>query len=152
MIEDSYVVLVQVGYQKSAGRRAGQLVKAFVCFKNGGEEEIQWSNDPEKGKYLTDRSHRDMCWYMANYRLSDGDQLRFDIFTGQRGVGEDPHLTQKRLMLLDANLPVREFTVPHVGFRRFPLAKGRLTETTVISKRDEIERELCDYIDDEKNM
>jgi hypothetical protein len=149
---EGFQILVQVGYQKSIGRRHGQLVKAYVCFKTGGEEEIQWSSDPSLGKYLTDRSHQQMCWYMATRSISDGDSLRIEIFTGSRGAGEDPNLTQKVLYLFDESAPVREFTIPHVGFKKFPVLKGRFHEIEAVSKRDEIERDLTEFIGDEEKM
>jgi hypothetical protein len=153
MTEEGFLVLVQVGYQKAGGkRRPGQLVKAYMCFKTGGEEEVQWSNDPELGKYLTDRSHRDMCWYMAKRQISEGDQIRFEIFTGHRGQGEDPTLTLQKLYVFNTEAPVREFQVSHVGFNRFPILKGRFHEVSSVTKRDDIERELSELIDDEERM
>jgi|SRR5579872_2916435 len=149
----NFLALIQVGYQKAGSRhRPGQLVKAYICFSSGGEEEIQWSNDPEQGSYLTDRSHRDMCWYLAKRQLSDRDLIRFEIFSGIRGQGEDPNLTQKRLYQFDENAPVREFSVSHVGFRKFPLLKGRFHEIQNVSKRDEIEMELSSLVGDEEKM
>src|SRR5580704_562473 len=150
---DALFFLCQIGYQKARGkRRPGQLVKAFLCFATGGEEEIQWSNDPEKGKYLTDRSHQQMCWFMARRLISDGDQVRFEIFTGHQGQGEDPTLTLQKVFVFNLDAPVREFIIPHVGFNRFPLIKGRFHEVSSVTKRDDIERELSEMIDDEKEM
>jgi hypothetical protein len=152
MTDDSFKVLVQIGYQKSAGRRPGQLVKAFICFRSGGEEEIQWSKDPEQGRYLSDRSHKNMAWFLASRSISDGDSIRVEIFTGSQGQGEDPNLTQKRIYLFDESAPVREFVITNVGFKRFPILKGRFHEVESVSKRDEIERELTEFIDDESQM
>ena len=150
----SNLVLIQVGYQKSVGKRSGQLVKAFLVYKSGLEEEVNWSTDPDHGKYLTDRSdiHSGMCWYLAKRFLGDGDQVRLEIFTGHRGKGEDTRLTQKRMYVLDPTSPVREFFIPHVGFRKFPVLKGRFLDVAAVSKRDEVERDLAEFVDDEEGM
>jgi hypothetical protein len=152
-MSESLLVLVQIGYQKSIGKRPGQLVKAFICFRDGGEESIEWSSDPEQGSYLTERAKsREMCWYMAKRSLSDGDAIRFEIFTGRQGLGEDTQLTMKKLYRFDENTPVREFSESYVGFRRFPLVKGRFVEIESVSKRDEMDRELDEMVADEEKM
>jgi hypothetical protein len=152
-MSDTFLVLIQTGFQRSAGRRPGQLVKAFLVFKDGGEEAISWSQDPEQGSFLSDRIDKQrFCWYMSKKYMTHGDVLRVEIFTGARGLGEDPNLTQQRLYLLDENAPVREFIVPNVGFKRFPLVKGRLQLVNETSRRDRIEVELSSMIDDEEKM
>jgi hypothetical protein len=152
-LDETYLCLVQTGYQKSRGkRRPGQLVKAYVCFHTGGEEAIEWSTNPENGKWLTDRSHVDMGWFMSKRFISEGDSIRFEIFTGNHGQGEDPNLTQQRLYLFNQEAPVREFVVAHVGFNRLPLLKGRFHEVSLVTKRDDIEREISELIDTEDDM
>jgi hypothetical protein len=152
-MSDTFLVLIQTGFQRSAGRRPGQLVKAFLVFKDGGEEAISWSQDPEQGKYLTDQIDRQkMVWYMSKKFLTHGDSLRLEIFTGSRGLGEDPNLTKKVIFVLDENAPVRELAFPNVGFKRFPLVKGRLLQVDEVSKRDQVEQELESFISDEEKM
>lgn len=150
---DPLLVLIQTGFSRSAGRRPGQLVKAYICFKTGGEETVEWSQDPEQGQYLTDRIDRQkFVWYMSKKYMSNGDTLRMEIFTGVRGLGEDPSLTKKIIYVLNEDAPVRDFIVTNVGFKRFPLVKGRFLEVQETSARDQREVELSSMIDDEEQM
>jgi len=89
---------------------------------------------------------------MARVGISDGDSLRFEIFTGYAGKGEDPHLTQKRMYVFDVNAPVRDIELAHVGYQRYPIAKGRLLEVDVVTKREETDREIEQFLSDEEDM
>jgi hypothetical protein len=154
MTEESYIVLVQIGYQKSVGRRPGQLVRAYLQFKTGSEEEIQRGTGEDAGRWLTDfaDSKSGRAWYMAKVSVSDGDSIRFEIFTGYQGKGEDTSLTQKRIYVVDSSAPVRDIELSHVGYHRYPLAKGRLLEVDAVTKREETDREIEAFLDDETGM
>jgi hypothetical protein len=148
-----YVVLVQIGFQRGAGKKPGQLVKAFHQFKTGGETEITRGTTEEEGKWLTDLSDRLVRqWYMAKVRMSEGDSIRYEIFTGYAGRGEDQNLTQKRMYIVDSSAPIRTFELPQVGFNRYPILKGRLLEVESVTKREETDREIEGFIDDESGM
>jgi hypothetical protein len=149
--EEEFAVLIQVGYQKGQGKRPGFLIKPYLVYQTGGEEEVTWNGEGEWLTSQADRARR-MGWFMAKRMLSAGDQIRLEVYTGYAGKGEDPKLTFKRLYILEPNAPIREFGEPNVGYRRFSLLKGRLLEVEATTKQEERERELEAFVTDEEGM
>jgi len=147
-----YHILIQVGWQRSKNARSpGTLVKAYLVFESGEEQEVTWGM--VEGQWITNLLDRgSKQWFLAKVPLHDQDRVRLEVFTGYKGKGGDPKLTFKRLYVLDENSPVREFSVPLVGVRGFPLIKGRLLELSEVSQQDIKEESLQNLVVDEDGM
>lgn len=141
-----------IGYQKSTHKRPGHLVKAFICFSDGGEEEIRFGSTG--GKYVTEilDKNRGRCWFLARKQLSEKDSIRLEVFTGYKNLGQDGGLTGKRIYVLDPSVEIREYRFDAVGPREYPLIKGRLLELASITVKQEMESDIQQFLADEDGM
>lgn len=153
-MSESFVVLLTVGFQGAGRKLPGQLVKATIVFAGGNGEEPVHFNDGE-GRYLNDRADarlRRRSWRVVKRSLSPGDSVRIEAFTGVRGAGEDTSLTGSWIYVLDPAVPIREIRIPGIGPREVPIAKGRLVELAAVTKRDQLDDELQQFLSDESDM
>jgi hypothetical protein len=117
-------------------------------FNEGGEEEI--SRRTLEGKWLTDLSQRHhSSWFLGKITMAAEETLKIEVFTGYQKKGEDTQQTFTQLYRLIPDAPVREIKIPNVGYTRIPLLKGRLLEISTVSKRDLIEDEIAELLDEE---
>lgn len=148
-----FMVLVTVGFQSASRKLPGQLIKATVVFAGGGgEEQINFHGE---GLYLNDRADaklRRRSWRVVRRSLSPGDSVRIEAFTGVKGAGEDTSLTGSWIYVLDPSAPVREVSIPGVGPKGCPLLKGRLVELAAVTKRDQLDDDLQQFLADESGM
>lgn len=151
-MREGYVVLLLIGYQGAGRKSPGQLINATVVFSDGGgEEKVDFNTE---GQYLTDRADikKRRCWRMVKRTLSPGDSVRFEVFTAVRGAGEDSQLTGSWIYTLDPSEPIQAIVLPGIGPKGFPLAKGRLVELASTTKRDQLNDEVQQFIDDDTGM
>ena len=135
-------VLLQIGYQKSAGRRReGQLVRAWI-----NEEECSWRD--AAGKYLTSKMEaaKGILWYLWKGEVDPTDTVRISAMTTLAGIGPDERRTFESLYYVDPEVPVREIMVQGVGRKRYPLLKGRLVEMGSVSEEDKRVAEIEDFL------
>ena len=135
-------VVIQIGYLKSAGRRReGQLIRAWV-----DEVECSWQDDV--GRYITSRADaaKGTLWYLWQGDVEDDGVIRVEVKTFLKGVGPDEGRTFESLYYLNAEAPVREIEVRGVGQRGYPLLKGRLVEMGTVSKQDEREADIEEFL------
>lgn len=133
-------VLVQIGYTKN--RKKSQFVKAFV-----NDQELSWSDD--SGKFLTsnkDRVYRGMIWYMYDLDLQQDDVLKLDVKTFLNGVGKDEEKTFESLYYADEEAPVRSIEVTEVGFKGYPILKGKILEIGSVSDLDKRKAEIEEFM------
>lgn len=71
-------------------------------------------------------SGREM-WWVAKLDLQTGTKITLDVKVGIRGAGRDTERSSKNSYTVDPESPIREFSVPKVGCRGFPLLKGPLS-------------------------
>jgi hypothetical protein len=155
MSDEGFIVLLVVGYQSAGRRRPGQLVKMTIVFADGGGEEQVTFNGGGEGRYLNDRADarlRRRCWRAVKRSLSPRDSVRVEAFTGVKGAGEDTTLTGSWIYVLDPDAPVREIRIPGIGPADFPLAKGRLVELAATTKREQLDDELQEFLQDGSGM
>lgn len=152
-MSEGFVVLVTIGFQAAGRKLPGQLVKATVVFAGGaGEEPIGFHGE---GKYLNDRADaklRRRSWRIIKRSLSPGDSIRIEAFTGVKGAGEDTSLTGSWIYALDPSMPVREIHLPGVGPKGVPILKGRLVELAAVTKREQLDDDLQQFLADESGM
>lgn len=135
-------VIVQIGYLKSGGRRReGQLIRAWV-----DEIECSWHDDA--GRYLTSRAEasRGQLWYLWQSDVEAEGVIRIEVKTSLRGIGPDEGRTFESLYYLSPEAPVREIEVRGVGYKGYPLLKGRLVEMGTVSKQDEREADIEEFL------
>jgi hypothetical protein len=152
-MDAGFVVLLTVGFQGAGRKRPGQLVKATIVFAGGnGEEPVSFHND---GKYLNDRADAKLkrrCWRVVKRTLSAGDSVRVEVFTGVKGAGEDTQLTGAWIYVLTPTEPIRDVYLPGIGPRGVPILKGRFAEVAAVTKRDQLQEELQQFLADETGM
>lgn len=135
-------VIVQIGFLKAAGRRReGQLVRAWV-------NDIECSWQDEVGKYLTSRAEaaRGTLWYLWQGDVSPDDVIRVSVKTSLRQIGTDEARTFESLYYVNESAPVREINVRGVGYKGYPLLKGRVVEMGTVSKQDEREADIEEFL------
>jgi len=135
-------VIIQIGYLKSGGRRReGQLIRAWV-----DEIECSWQDDA--GRYLTSRAEaaKGTLWYLWQGEVEPEGVIRVQVKTALRGIGADEGRTFESLYYLNSEAPVREIEVRGVGYKGYPLLKGRLVEMGTVSKQDEREAEIEEFL------
>jgi len=135
-------VLIQIGFTKN--KKKSQFVKAFV-----NDQELSWSDD--SGKFLTsnkDRVYRGMCWYLYDADIQPEDVLKLDVKTFLNGVGKDEEKTFESLYYCDEDAPVRSIEVTEVGFKGYPILKGKLLEIGSVSDLDKRKAEIEEFLNE----
>lgn len=138
-------VIIQIGYQRSAGRRReGQLVRAWV-----NDDECSWRSD--EGKYLTSKvdAAKGILWYLWKGDVDPSDTIRISVMTTLVGIGPDERRTFESLYYADPDVPVREICVQGVGRKRYPLLKGRIREMGSVSEEDKRVAEIEEFLRDD---
>ena len=138
-------IVVQIGYQKARGRRRqGQLVRAYH-----NDLELSWSSfSCAEGKYLTAKSdaQKGFLWYLCDLDLEDSEVLKLEAKTSILGAGVDEQKTFEALYVVNHDAPVREIFVPGVGFKGYPLLKGRILEMGSVSAADNRKLEIDSFL------
>lgn len=135
-------VIVQIGYLKAAGRRReGQLIRAWV-----NDIECSWQDDV--GKYLTSRAEaaKGILWYLWQGDVEPDDVIRISVKTSLVKVGPDEGRTFESLYYVSKDASVRDIEVKGVGHRGYPLLKGKLVEMGTVSKKDEREADIEEFL------
>jgi len=135
----AYKVTAMVGYQKAgvSGPR-GQVVSVHYSQYDYPDDwqEVRWGEG--EGAYAHARNKR-MCWWTAELYLASGDKVRLTTKVGIRGVGPDEERSWDMMFDVDEKAPVVTLTWNGIGYRHWPLLRGRLREiyrSDAIKKRD----------------
>ena len=138
-------IVLQIGYSKANGRkREGQKITAAI-------NDVDCSWDSREGKFLTSflDTRKGALWYLWTGEVEDGDAIRVQALTSVVGGGCDERRTFEMIYVADETASVQEVDVPGVGMRGYPLLKGRVTSLGSVSKQDEREAEIDEFLDDE---
>jgi hypothetical protein len=150
--EQEFIVMLTFGWQRSfSARSLGQRVQLAKIFSDGSEEAMTVQTVP--GQYLTEPKDRgSKMWFLAKVPFVDQEKIRLEVFSGYRTKGEDLQLTFRKLYVVAAGAPIREFSIPNVGVRGVPLLKGRLLEVASVSAKEIKENALDNFVKDEEGM
>ena len=137
-------VIVQIGFVKN--RKMTQSIKAYL-----NDEELSWNDGPSAGTYLSslkDKHYRGMSWFMYELNAQKEDVIRLAVKTYLSGIGLDEENTFESLYYVDEDAPVREFEVPKVGMRGYPLIKGRFLEIDSISEDEKRKADIEEFMNE----
>jgi hypothetical protein len=108
------------------------------------DEEVDRS-DNNDGFFMTsfnDYKSRGLSWYLNQYDLEDGDQIRVEVETKVPDAGKEEFLTFETLYYVDSSAEVAEISHPKVGMRGYPLIKGRVVELYHNTEEDRRRQEI----------
>jgi hypothetical protein len=132
----------QIGFSGNAKQK--QSVKAFI-----NDQEVSWTDN--SGKFLTthkDRVQKHTTWYAYDIDLQDKDVLKLEVKTFLTGIGIDEERTFESLYYADPEAPVREIEMTGVGFKGYPVVKGRILEISSVSEEDKRKAEIEDFLNE----
>jgi hypothetical protein len=135
-------ILFQIGSVKN--RKRTQFVKAYI-----NDIEQSWSDG--NGQFLTshkDRVARGMTWYMCDVDLQQEDVLKIEAKTFLPGIGLDEEKTFESLYYANEESPVRSIEITEVGFKGYPLIKGRILEIGSVSEMDKRKADLEEFMNE----
>jgi len=132
-----YKVVVTIGYQKAgvSGNR-GQLIRAFIrdALDQGDWYEIDRGQGD--GVYLH-APKKNMMWWSGELWLGEHDKVKISTKVGIVGQGTDEDLTMDMIFIIEPSAPLVSVTWPGIGYKGYPLLKGRVQEVARSSKADE---------------
>ena len=135
-------VLFQIGSCKT--RKQTQIIKAYV-----NDVEMSWNDN--SGRFLTthkDRVLRQTVWYMYDLDLQPKDVLKLEVRTYLGGIGVDEERTFESLYYSDDESPVRNIEMSGVGFKGYPMLKGRILEIGSVSEEDKRKADIEEFLND----
>lgn len=125
----AYKVTALVGYQKAgvSGPR-GQVVSVHYSQYDYPDDWQEVRIGEGEGAYPHARTLKPMCWWVAELYLASGDKVRLTTKVGIRGVGADEERSWDMMFDVDEKAPVVTLTWNGIGYRHWPLLRGRLRE------------------------
>ena len=135
-------VLFQIGSCKT--RKQTQIIKGYI-----NDIEVSWHDN--SGKYITtqkDRVARRTIWYMYDIDLQPIDVLKLEVKTYLPGIGIDEERTLESLYYVDDESPVRCIELSGVGFKGYPMIKGRVLEIGSVSAEDKRKADIEDFMNE----
>jgi len=152
MSEQEFIVMLTLGWCRSfSAKHLGQRVQAYKIFSDGSEELMTGTS--VVGQSLTSPKDRgSKFWFLAKVPFCNQDKIRLEVFSGYKTKGEDERLTFRKLYIVVADAPIREFSIPNVGYRGVPLLKGRLLEVASLSNEEVKNHAINQILTDEEGM
>lgn len=129
-------VVVTIGYQKAGASGRGQLIKAAI---RDGDDCGDWTEiDKNDGDGIYLHGHKkNMMWWSGELWLAANDKIRISTKVGIVGQGTDEDLTMDLIFVVDPTAPLVAVTWPGIGYKGYPLLKGKVVEVARASKADE---------------
>lgn len=135
-------VFALYGFKKSF--KEGYIVRVTV-------DEKELSANTEGAEYVSNPAHRGReSWWAVSLDLEEGQVIRLETKVGARGKGQDSDRTTEQWFTVNPDYPVIEIRVPKVGFKRYPLLKGKLqtiSAKTLQEEKDALIENLLDIED-----
>lgn len=135
-------VFALYGFKKSF--KEGYIVRITV-------DEKELSANTEGAEYVSNPAHRGReSWWAVSLDLEEGQVIRLETKVGARGKGQDSDRTTEQWFTVNPDYPVIEIRVPKVGFKRYPLLKGKLqtiSAKTLQEEKDALIENLLDIED-----
>ena len=135
-------LIVQIGLVKN--NKMTQTIKASLNDVN-----LSWTDG--SGTFLSsqkDRHYRGMIWYLCEVETKKEDTLLLKVSTFLKGIGIDEENTFESLYYVDDEAPIREFSIPKVGMRGYPLIKGRFLEIESVSEDDKRKADIEEFLNE----
>lgn len=135
-------VFALYGFKKSF--KEGYIVRITL-------DEKELSANTEGAEYVSNPAHRGReSWWAVSLDLEEGQVIRLETKVGARGKGQDSDRTTEQWFTVNPDYPVIEIRVPKVGFKRYPLLKGKLqtiSAKTLQEEKDALIENLLDIED-----
>lgn len=133
-------VVALFGWRKDA--REGILVEVSVNERrlSGGQEGIELVSNPAK--------RGTEMWWLASLEVPEESVIALDTKVGVRGAGRDNARTTSNRYVVRSDYPMREFSVPKVGIRGYPLLKGPFEIVMEQSEQDAAHRKIEAALDE----
>ena len=141
-------LVAQIGFKRLDGnRRDGQRVVVSV-----NDVECSWHDN--SGKYLTpySSSQKGIIWYLWDGDLDPGDLIRIKTVchvATHNGKVIDEDKTFASIYTAELEAPVNEIYFKGIGFKGYPLLKGRFTLMHSESETDKREASIVDFMRDD---
>lgn len=130
------------GFKKSF--KEGYVVRVTVDDRelNGNSEGAQFvSNPANRGRE---------AWWAIALELEEGQVVKLETKVGVSGKGQDSDRTTEQWFTVNPDYPIEEIRVPKVGFRRYPLLKGKLQTISAKTLQEEKDAVIEDLLDIEE--
>lgn len=136
-----YKVALMLGYQKAhvAGPR-GQIIAASIGSPLFPGQWLGLKVGEGSGIYLHGRTKKPMCWWVSEQWLARGDLIQIETKVAEAGVGRDEKRSLSMVWTVDPDASLIELRWPGIGYKDWPIAKGRIREVSRSSP--EIERNI----------
>jgi len=135
-------VFALYGFKKSF--KEGYIVKITL-------DEKELSANTEGAEFVSNPAHRGReSWWAVSLDLQEGQVIRLETKVGARGKGQDSDRTTEQWFTVNPDYPVIEIRVPRVGFKSYPLLKGKLqviSAKTMQEEKDALIENLLDIED-----
>lgn len=115
---DTLRIFALFGFKKSF--KEGYVVNVYV-------DDVKLTGDSEGAQFVSNPAHRGReAWWVTSLELNEGSVIRLETKAGVRGKGQDSDRTTDQWFAVNPDYPVVEIRVPRIGFKRYPLLKGKL--------------------------
>jgi len=136
-------LVIQVGWRRN--RKDGQLINAWV-----EGDVVDWKSFP--GYWLTPQQSektRYMMWHLCDLDVEEGANIKISVKTGIRNQGKDEARTVDMFFRMGSEADeIVEIRIPGVGFRHYPILKGRVIELKSESTEQTREKGAGDFLTD----
>jgi len=130
-MDDCATIFALFGFRKSF--KEGYVVKVTV-------DDRELSGSSEGAQFVSNPAHRGReSWWACNLELPHGAVIKLETKVGVAGRGQDSDRTTEQWFLVNPDYPITEVRVPRVGFKSYPLLKGKLE--TISSKTQQEEKD-----------
>lgn len=138
-LDQRFPVAAIFGWSRRAA--CGSIVDVFILSDDDIEVRIS-PNTPGVQLVSNPAKRRREQWYLYNTDLTVGTIIRLRTRVGVRGSGADTERSIDALYMISPDAPVRDITVPGVGYKQFPLLRGPLLVVQERTIHDTIEDHL----------
>jgi hypothetical protein len=127
---DTVPIFVCYGFSRSA--KEGCIVSVWVDDEPVTERfaGVTFMSNPGRRKRES--------WWGGSIDLFPGSAVRVETKVGVRGSGPDTERTTCQSFLVDAESDLTTVALPRVGYRHYPLLKGRLRPYETKSQHDDV--------------
>ena len=140
-------VAYQIGFRKSSGNRRGegQIVSVSI-------NDVEMDMDTSCGKYLTsivEGLRTGSVWFLRKDKVMPRDIIKIVVKTSVAKMGVDEKRTFEASFYVDKDAPVKAVYYPGVGYEKYPILKGRVSEVTFFSEDDKRKKDIDLFLDED---
>lgn len=123
---DSIDLFLQFGFKRAF--RLGQVVKVSIGGVEVSKSGMQFISNPAK--------RRTECWWAGSLTVAAGETIELETMAGVPGMGPDTERTSHQWFIADPEAEIREIEIDGIGYKGYPLLKGRLRPISTQSQHD----------------